>query len=119
MKAKRNWKNIKAYFVGNLRFKIYHSKFYWLLPKHIREQYRFRILKMRDQCYMNGYCMMCGCTTTNLQMANKECDGKCYAPMMNKRDWINFIHTVSLDDLIKLSKALNYVESSGAEFRRD
>ena len=29
-------------------------------------------------------------STTALQMCNKECDGKCYPFMMNKKMWNNF-----------------------------
>jgi hypothetical protein len=46
---------------------------------------------MKDECYQQGSCTMCGCRTTALQMANKSCDYPCYPPLMNKRKWKNFV----------------------------
>ena len=42
------------------------------------------------ECYEEGYCKMCGCNTTALQMANKPCNKPCYPKMMSKQDWGNF-----------------------------
>lgn len=46
-----------------------------------------RINFMQTDCYLNGVCTKCGCSTTALQMANKACDKPCYPIMMNKDDW--------------------------------
>lgn len=76
------------YFVqGNLRYKLYYSKYKWLLRKHIREQIDFRIKAMRPTCYENGQCDVCGCQTTMLQMANKGCEGHCYPAMFSAGTW--------------------------------
>lgn len=89
-KAKPTIKNIISYIQGNIRYKLYYSKFSFLIPRHIREQIEYRIYKMDRECYNQGSCKMCGCKTTALQMANKQCDKPCYPKMMNRREWKNF-----------------------------
>lgn len=84
---KINLKNIKAYIQGKLRYKLYYSKFAFLIPLHIREQIEVRINSMDKECYNTGQCKLCGCETTALQMANKACDKPCYPSMMSKRNW--------------------------------
>ena len=91
MKAKINLKNIKSYIVGNYRYKLYYSSyFYILIKKYIREQIEMRIECMDEECFLNGSCKLCGCETTALQMANKACDKPCYPAMMDKKSWERF-----------------------------
>ena len=78
---------IKAYFTGHIRYSIYYSRFQYLIRKHIKEQIDWRIIVMEQECYDQGSCQICGCTTTALQMANKSCDKPCYPPLMSKRDF--------------------------------
>lgn len=88
MKGEIPFSHVKDYIVGNLRYKLYYSKmFSWLMRSHIREQIDFRIEHMDKQCYEEGSCKMCGCTTTALQMCYRECDKPCYPRMMNKKEW--------------------------------
>ena len=87
MKAKVNLKNILYYAQGNLRYKLFYSKFAFLIRKHIREQIEIRIKSMDPICYSNGECKECGCETTHLQMCNKACDKSCYPVMLSKEDW--------------------------------
>jgi len=87
MKAKINLKNIKAYLQGKIRYKLYYSRFKFLISKHIREQIDARINSMDPQCYNQGQCKLCGCQTTALQMANKACDKPCYPRMINRFRW--------------------------------
>lgn len=68
-----------------------------MLRKHIRQQIEFRIKYMDRECYQNGSCKFCGCTTTALQMANKSCDKPCYPEMMDKRCWEAF----NLGDIVE------------------
>lgn len=76
------------YLRGNYRYRVYYSKhFKWLMRKHIREQIDYRINMMKPECYKSGSCVVCGCTTTHLQMANKQCEGSCYEPMLSKDHW--------------------------------
>ena len=89
-KAKPTLKNITAYIQGNLRYKLYYNKFAFLIPIHIREQIDARINSMDKQCYLEGQCKMCGCSTTALQMCDKQCDKPCYPPMVNKVAWEKF-----------------------------
>lgn len=90
MKAKVNLNNITAYILGNVRYKLYYSRYKFLIRKHILEQIDFRIKWMKPECYNQGECVICGCATTALQMANKACDAPCYPEMMNKTHWEKF-----------------------------
>lgn len=83
-------KNVRAYFIGHFRHKLYYSKFKFLLNKHIVEQFEFRLKSMNKACYNQGSCVECGCMTTALQMADKACDGDCYPPFLNKLAWLAF-----------------------------
>ena len=85
-----NLLNIKSYIVGNFRYAIYDSNVRWLLRKHILEQIHWRIDVMNPKCYNNGSCILCGCTTPALQMADKSCDEPCYPGMMNRSSWKAF-----------------------------
>lgn len=49
-----------------------------------------RIDFMLPACYSTGSCVLCGCTTTALQMATKSCDKPCYPRLMNKQQWEDF-----------------------------
>lgn len=93
--------DIWHYFIGNYRYKLYYSsckKAYCAKPKkhklmrqHIWEQIAYRIQKMNRDCFRNGQCIKCGCDTTQLQMANKPCEGLEYPPMMNNKHWKEFL----------------------------
>jgi len=75
------------YTQGNIRYELFYSKYKKLIPLHIREQIIYRINSMNMECYTGGSCIMCGCKTTALQMANKACDKPCYPKMFNKKTW--------------------------------
>lgn len=88
--------DIWHYFVGNYRYKLYYKEYNYLthtvgrhdlMRQHIWEQIKYRIEVMDKECYNNGQCKICECETTQLQMANKRCDGICYPTMMNKENW--------------------------------
>lgn len=85
-----NYKNVKAYIQGNLRYKLYYSRFKFLIPEYILEQIDCRIESMNRECLDRGSCVMCGCQTTHLQMANKACAGDCYPDMLIKKQWCYF-----------------------------
>ena len=94
-KAKPTLKNIIAYIQGNLRYKLFYSKFAFLIRKHIKEQIEMRIKSMDPICYGNGECKICGCETTHLQMCDKACDKPCYPSMLSKKDW-QFIKNIGI-----------------------
>lgn len=97
--GKITWSNAIAYFQGNIRYKIYYSRWYgtWfsrlLLPRYIVTQYYYRLAKMDKECYGRGSCKLCGCMTTKLQFANKACPKPCYPPMMSEKEWLEFVKT--------------------------
>ncbi len=85
--SKNKVRDVIAYLQGSFRYKVFYSNFKFLIRRHIREQIEFRILVMDKDCYDNGSCKLCGCTTTALQMANKRCDKPCYPKMYSKVQW--------------------------------
>ena len=98
MKAKISFMNICYYLQGNIRYFFYYSRFSRILiRKHIYQQIGMRINSMDSLCYSQGYCKLCGCTTTHLQMCNKACDKPCYPRMLNKRLWKQFIEKGSIE----------------------
>ena len=58
-------------------------------PKHIREQAIWRKTQANITCIEKGVCI-CGCEFEGLIYANDSCEGNCYPPMKNKREWENF-----------------------------
>ena len=102
------FKNVVAFIQGNIRYKLYYSRFRFLIPTHILQQIRWRIKVMDRDCYQNGSCKLCGCKTTALQMADKTCEGKCYPVMMSKKEWVFLLKWVALnhEDLRPIFKAL-------------
>lgn len=81
-------KDIWYYIQGNIRYRLYYSKYFsWLIREHIYQQIDFRIDIMNPKCFMTATCVLCGCKTTALQMADKSCDKPCYPPMTNKENW--------------------------------
>ena len=103
MNMKFKLKDVWYYIQGNVRYKLwYHNKtryertwyssvflipLHKLIPLHIKEQIRTRINSMNPECYRSGSCIKCGCITTQLQMANKSCEGNCYPKMQNRKNW--------------------------------
>ena len=83
--------NVLYYIQGTIRYPFFYHKYLKkLIRLHIFEQIVYRISVMDPECYEEGYCKMCGCNTTALQMANKQCNKPCYPKMMGKKDWENF-----------------------------
>lgn len=83
-------KKIRDYIVGNIRYHIYYyqnGKFRFLIKPHIIEQFEMRLDLMDNTCFNMGECRICGCKTTALQFADRECDEPCYPPMLDKVDW--------------------------------
>lgn len=85
--TKLNIRNIIAFIQGHFRYRIYYSKFAFLIRTHIKEQIELRISSMKTECFMKGQCVKCGCQTTHLQMSNKSCEGVCYPRMLSKNLW--------------------------------
>jgi hypothetical protein len=116
---KITFKNIKAYIQGHIRYRLYYSKYKWLIPLHIREQIDMRIYSMNEECFKQGSCIKCGCQTTHLQMANKKCDGECYPEMLSLIKW-NYLKKNSIivlaDELWIIKKGLfKKIEKNGLE----
>lgn len=83
--------NVMYYLQGTIRYYFFYHKYLKkLIRLHIFEQITYRISIMDLECYEQGFCKMCGCNTTALQMADKQCNKPCYPKMMNKKDWENF-----------------------------
>lgn len=96
-KGKNSIKDVWYYVQGNFRYKLYYSRWKWLMRKHLREQIGFRISVMRKECFENGECVVCGCATTALQMCSKMCEDACYPPMMWGHEWNYFQRYMEID----------------------
>lgn len=127
-----NLSNIKAYLVGNFRYKLWGTPWEKLMFKHIRQQIKFRIKYMSPPCYNNGSCEICGCETPALQMANKACGSPCYPSMMNRKDWKRFkggsmyydqdlkcLWLLLDSELLKFKNYKDYVEKTAFRFRQN
>ncbi len=87
IKGEKSVKDIWHFLVGNYRYAFYYAEtkpLRCIIREHIRKQIEYRISVMRDECFDSGTCIKCGCETTQLQMANKSCEGNCYPKMLNK-----------------------------------
>jgi len=83
-------KKIRDYIVGNFRYHLYYyqnGRFRFLIRNHIIEQFQMRLELMDKVCFNMGECKICGCKTTALQFANRECDEPCYPPILGRADW--------------------------------
>lgn len=102
MQKKITWSNIRAYIWGNIVYQLYYSPFSFLIPNYIAAQIALRILTMNVDCYVNGSCVMCGCRTTQLQMAFKPCEGKCYPKMLSLKQWrfLNKYKVIHIDNVL-------------------
>lgn len=92
LKGQTSITDIWYYMQGNIRHKLYYSRFRWLIRRHIREQIAYRITWMDEECFDQGSCKKCGCMTTALQMCNKSCEKPCYPRMLSKYKWYMFIN---------------------------
>lgn len=101
--------DVYHYFVGHYRYKLFYAarsckiidvntgkvldtRYYRhpLMRSHIYHQIIMRLEWMDKECYDQGACKICGCQTTQLQMANKACDKPCYPAMMSRKEWEHY-----------------------------
>ena len=105
--------NIKRFFIAYYRIYIFklgrEGKFKWLFDKflgedfynnvkYVQEQQLYRLDLMAinpngKQCLANGGCIKCGCAVPGLQAADDSCEGGCYPPLLNSKDWEDFKKT--------------------------
>lgn len=90
MKRERNLSDVWYFFQGHVREKLYYSKCRFLIRKHIQEQFEKRLEIMNPTCLSQGQCEHCGCDIPALTFSNKQCEGKCYYPMMSKKQWLEY-----------------------------
>ena len=89
--AKITLHNIKRFIQGYWRYFLFKfskdSSDLNLLSKHKQEQFKWRMRVMNPECLKNKKCVICGCETPFLQMADDSCEGNCYPAFMSKEDW--------------------------------
>ncbi len=90
IKGERSLIDIWYFFQGHTREYLYYSKCRFLIRKHIQEQFEWRLEMMDRVCYSSGQCKICECSIPALTFANKQCEGKCYYPMMTKKQWNDY-----------------------------
>jgi hypothetical protein len=90
MKGEKSPIDIWYYIQGHTREILYYSKLRFLIRKHIQEQFEWRLKVMDKECYTDAQCKHCGCDIPALTLSNKQCGGKCYYPMMSKKQWLEY-----------------------------
>lgn len=78
---------IKWFIQGNRRKALIETWFSFFIPKHIREQYKYRLQNANPVCIKNKQCIGCGCTVPAVFLADKSCKRGCYPVMLTRRDW--------------------------------
>lgn len=122
--------DIYHFIVGNYRYKLYYSKDkigairaygskHPLMRQHIWEQIKYRIKNMNPKCFSTGSCIKCGCNTTELQMADKRCNGICYPTMMNKEDWERFKINGLYNETDGIWMRIEVFEHNGTSYKKD
>lgn len=77
--------NIKAFVQGTARFYLYKLI---AAPKHLKEQYSYRISKCKDDCIKDSRCKFCGCPPIKKAFSNESCNkGKRFPDLMNAQKW--------------------------------
>ena len=81
------FKNILSYIEGN--FNYYRNKIVFLgSPKHLKEQYYYRLFLCKYSCVPFGKCEVCGCPTIKKSWVKKSCnEGSKFPDLMNKGKW--------------------------------
>lgn len=82
--------DIFYYVQGHTREYLYYSKYKWLkyiIRKHIREQFEWRLKVMDQECYSSGQCKICGCSIPALTFCDKKCHKPCYPKMLSRFEW--------------------------------
>ena len=91
--AKLSWKNVKRFLQGWRRYILFRLSGTKLIPEmnllepHLQEQFQYRLQVMNPECLKRGECVICGCETPQLQLADDSCEGNCYPPFMEKQGW--------------------------------
>jgi len=90
IKGERKVSDVWYFFQGHIREYFYYSKCKFLMRKHIQEQFEWRLKQIDKVCYSTGQCKICECSIPALTFADKQCEGKCYYPMMKKKQWNDY-----------------------------
>ena len=83
-------KKIRWFIQGNRRKALIGTWFEFFLPRHIVEQYNWRLTKADERCIKRKSCLACGCTMPAVALADKGCRANCYPAMMSKKVWKEF-----------------------------
>jgi len=68
------------------------------LDDHIYEQIIYRrvsVMSKSPKCWIQGYCVNCGCEIIGKTMEDRGCEDYpyCYPKMMDKKEWENYKKT--------------------------
>lgn len=98
-------KNIRNFFEGNITF--YQDKILGV-PKHIKEQYYYRLFKCKDDCLLSGTCMKCTCPVIKKAYIKQSCNPDRFPDLMSGSDWEKYKVDNNIDDAIftKVKKLL-------------
>lgn len=80
-REKLTLENIKAVYQGYMRLLTIDSQ-----PRHIREQFYWRLFKRDEGCKEAGKCP-CNCKAPFKQLDDRACDKNCYIVMIDEKSW--------------------------------
>lgn len=84
MKQKITLKNIKSFLEGNSQLLLEELN---LQPSHIQEQIAYRRLICKDDCAIEGECMVCGCEFKGKTSVRESCNPERFPDLMSKIKW--------------------------------
>lgn len=95
-----NSKNIKGFIQAHFR-EVLDS--FGELPKHIKEQAKWRLLQVRlksPKCYEEDKCVHCGCQVSSKVFEDRGCsnDNLCYPEMKDAYSWEVFKENQELEN---------------------
>lgn len=89
--VKINIKNIKSYIEGNTKY-IYDNIIG--LEPYIKEQLEYRAYKCKDDCIINGKCIICTCPTIKKHMVTTSCNYDRFPDLMTEIEWNKYKETI-------------------------
>ena len=81
------WSKQKDFLIAHIRYWMWYGRLITLIRPYIRSQIQTRFTSMQPECLNQGSCVICGCTTTQLQMAHEACEKPCYPTLMSRKSW--------------------------------
>lgn len=95
MKQQITLSNIKSFLEGNSQRLLEELH---LQPLHIKEQIAYRRLICKDDCAIEGECIVCGCDFKGKTSVRESCNPKRFPDLMSNVEWIKFKQDNNIND---------------------